>query len=45
MGHKHQVALTEDVEITVGPEIITYRESYCSCGHYMGRSIVGRRPK
>lgn len=44
MPHTHSKSSSTDTEIKVGPEYVTYRDWYCSCGQFMGRDIVGRRP-
>lgn len=44
--HKHDTnGASEDVELTVGPEIVTYRDRYCTCGQCVDRIIVSRRKK
>lgn len=45
--HKHDTkgVPDKDVELSVGPEWITYRNLRCSCGDIGKRIVVSRRKK
>lgn len=45
-GHKHDTnGAQEDSEIRVGPEYITYRKKWCTCGYGpTEQTVIGRRP-